>query len=345
MYGSLVLRSLGAIIFGIVGWRIAALINEQDPPMEGVLWTIPLILLGVGVGVGVVPWLISGALGKIKQIPVQTLAAAIIGLGIALLFSAILALPLSQLPGMWGDLSPVAVSAVLSYMGISIMLMRSREIMPHLGPASRFTAWQSDGQDGKVILDTNSIIDGRIADVIHTGFVRGALVIPKFVLDELHYIADSPDPLRRVRGRRGLDILTRLQKESEVPVEISDLDFEGVREVDSKLVELAKVLHSPIVTNDVNLNRVASLQGVRILNINELVNALKPVVLPGEEMRLRVVQEGKEQGQGVGFLDDGTMVVVEGGKRYIDKEITVTVSRVLQTGAGRMIFAQPGARQ
>ncbi len=345
MYGSVVLRGIGAIVFGLGGWRLSVLINEQDPPMEGLLWSIPLILVGAGVGMGVVHYLTSWIPRKIKVIPAQTLAAAIIGLGIALILSAILALPLSQLPGLWGDLSPVVVCVVFSYIGISIMVMRSREIMPHIGPFARMATLPNDGQDGKVILDTNSIIDGRIADIINTGFVHGTLVIPKFVLDELHYIADSPDPLRRVRGRRGLDILTKLQKESGVPVEITDIDFEGIREVDSKLIELAKVLHCPIVTNDVNLNRVASLQGVRILNINELVNALKPVVLPGEEMRLRVVQEGKEQGQGLGFLDDGTMVVVEGGKRYIDREITVTVSRVLQTGAGRMIFAQPAVRQ
>jgi len=200
---------------------------------------------------------------------------------------------------------------------------------------------QGDGRDEKVILDTNSIIDGRIADITQTGFVHGTLLIPKFVLDELHHIADSPDQLRRNRGRRGLDILTKLQKESDIPVQISDMDFEGIREVDAKLVELAKVLRCPIVTNDVNLNRVAALQGVRVLNINELTNALKPVLMPGEEMRLRIVQEGKESGQGIGFLDDGTMVVVEGGRRYLNNEISVVVSRVLQTGAGRMIFAQP----
>ncbi|MFA4836736.1 MAG: PIN domain-containing protein [Dehalococcoidia bacterium] len=335
MAGSIIPRFLGAIIFGLGGWGLGVFIDE------GALWVILLTICGVGIGFGLAHYLQYRMPGKIRQIPAQTLNAILLGLTIALVLSAILALPLSQLPDLWGSLSPVVVCLGLSYLIISIMVIRSRDIVPLVGSASSVAARSGDGKDAKFILDTNSIIDGRIADVIQTGFVHGTMLIPKFVLDELHYIADSPDPLRRVRGRRGLDILTKLQKESDIPVQISDADFEGIREVDTKLVELAKALRCPIVTNDVNLNRVASLQGVRILNINELVNALKPVVLPGEEMRLRIVQEGKEHGQGIGFLDDGTMVVVEGGRRYINSEISVTISRVLQTGAGRMIFAQP----
>jgi len=191
------------------------------------------------------------------------------------------------------------------------------------------------------ILDTSVIIDGRIADICETGFVDGTLVVPQFVLKELQQVADSADSLRRNRGRRGLDILAQMQKDSSTPVEIVDDDVPDVSEVDAKLITLAQARSKAILTNDFNLNRVAELQGIRVLNINSLANAVKPAVLPGEELRVRVIQEGKEAGQGVGFLDDGTMIVVEGGVRYIDKDLDVAVTRVLQTVAGRMIFAQP----
>jgi uncharacterized protein YacL len=193
----------------------------------------------------------------------------------------------------------------------------------------------------KILLDTSAIIDGRIADISQTGFVNGTLVVPRFVLEELQHIADSADTLRRNRGRRGLDILNRLQKETSIPVEISDTDIDGVAEVDAKLVKMARNLHCPIITNDFNLNRVAELQGVKVLNINELANAVKPVLLPGEEMQVKIIQDGKELGQGVGYLDDGTMIVVEGGRQHMNSTVEVTVTRVLQTVAGRMIFAHP----
>jgi uncharacterized protein YacL len=193
----------------------------------------------------------------------------------------------------------------------------------------------------KILLDTSAIIDGRIADISQTGFVNGTLLVPRFVLEELQHIADSADTLRRNRGRRGLDILNRLQKETNIPVEISDTDIDGVVEVDAKLVKMARNLKCPIITNDFNLNRVAELQGVKVLNINELANAVKPVLLPGEEMMVKIIQDGKELGQGVGYLDDGTMIVVEGGRQHMNNTVEVTVTRVLQTVAGRMIFAHP----
>jgi uncharacterized protein YacL len=191
-----------------------------------------------------------------------------------------------------------------------------------------------------ILLDTSVIIDGRIADIARTGFISGPMVVPSFVLNELQHIADSPDGLRRQRGRRGLDILNRLQKDSSLPLRVSDIDVEGVREVDDKLVILAKQLHSPILTNDYNLNRVAELQGVTVLNINELANAVKAVYLPGETLEVEVIQEGKESGQGVGYLDDGTMVVVENGREAIGRTVQAMVTKVLQTAAGRMIFAR-----
>jgi uncharacterized protein YacL len=192
-----------------------------------------------------------------------------------------------------------------------------------------------------VLLDTSVIVDGRIADIARTGFMPGPMLVPSFVLTELQHIADSSDGLRRQRGRRGLDILNRLQKEPAISFRVTDLDVEGVRDVDDKLVILARQLRCPILTNDYNLNRVAELQGVTVLNINELANAVKAVYLPGESLEVQVIQEGKEAGQGVGYLDDGTMVVVEEGKGHLDRTIGVVVTKVLQTAAGRMIFARP----
>src|SRR5664280_1842639 len=193
----------------------------------------------------------------------------------------------------------------------------------------------------QVAVDTSAIIDGRIADIAEAGFLQGTLVVSRVVLDELQRIADNADTLRRNRGRRGLEILSRLQKDARVNVEIVEDTFPEIAEVDAKLVALARSRSGVILTNDFNLNRVAEIQGVRVMNVNLLANALKPAVLPGEDLRVRVIQEGKEAGQGVGFLDDGTMIVVEGGARHLDREIDVGVTRVLQTVAGRMIFALP----
>lgn len=190
------------------------------------------------------------------------------------------------------------------------------------------------------ILDTSVIIDGRIFDICQTGFIEGSLIIPNFVLQELRHIADSSDSLKRNRGRRGLDILNKMQKELDVDVQIYEKDFPNITEVDSKLLKLAQVLNGKVITNDYNLNKVAEFQGVSVLNINELANAVKPVVLPGEEMHIQVVKDGKEAGQGIAYLDDGTMIVIEGGRRHIGENLNVIVTSVLQTAAGRMIFAR-----
>ena len=190
------------------------------------------------------------------------------------------------------------------------------------------------------ILDTSVIIDGRIADIIDTKFIDGILVVPKFVLDELQQIADSSDSVKRSRGRRGLDVLNLLMKDKETLLRITDQDFPETSDVDSKLVKLGKALDAKIITNDFNLYKVAEIQGVTVLNINLLANALKPVVLPGEKMKIVVIKEGKDPGQGIGYLDDGTMVVVDSGKKYVGDEIFVSVTSVLQTPAGRMIFTK-----
>ncbi len=191
------------------------------------------------------------------------------------------------------------------------------------------------------LLDTSVIIDGRIADVCETGFIEGVFLIPQFVLQELQYIADSADPLKRTRGRRGLDILKRMQKMTDIEVRVTEQDFPKIKSVDAKLVALGKKLNAKVITNDFNLNKVAELQGVTVLNLNQLSNALKPVVIPGEFMKLKVIKEGTESNQGVAYLDDGTMVVVDNGKRLIGRTIDTVVTSVLQTTAGRMIFAKP----
>ncbi|MFC2058416.1 PIN/TRAM domain-containing protein [Chloroflexota bacterium] len=342
--GGLFIRFLVAAAIGIGGWRLGSYIADKSSSASELPWVLPFAIGGFVLGFFIasyagIPW--RWVQGRIKLVPAHSLMAAIIGLVIALVISALLALPLSQLPGWWGKAVPPIVALFLSYVAVSIMVLRGRDIFQSLGTAPRLATPSGEGKNEQIILDTNAIIDGRIADISQTGFIQGTMLIPRFVLDELRHIADSSDPLRRNRGRRGLDMLTQLQRESDVPVQVTDTDFPDTREVDAKLVRLAKTMRCSIVSNDYNLNRVAALQGVRVLNINELANAVKPVVLPGEEMTLQLVQEGKEPGQGIGFLDDGTMVVVEGGKRYVNSEIDISITRVLQTAAGRMIFAQP----
>lgn len=342
------LRLFGMAVLAVLGYQAGDYLGGPGKPPEAVRYTVLLALAGAGVGLLVTPYVTIKPFRwirqQIRQVPANKLIAGTVGLVIALVISALLSLPLSLLPGDLGKWLPLATAIFLSYVGVSVMVMREQDMLVAAGsflPVS-LPAAERPLQNGtnQVILDTSAIIDGRIADISQTGFLQSVLVLPRFVLDELRHIADSSDVLRRNRGRRGLEMLNKLQKEAKVPIRISDIDFDDVVEVDAKLVKLAKVLHAPIVTNDFNLNRVAELQGVRALNINELANAVKSVVLPGEEMQVRVIQEGKEVGQGVAFLDDGTMVVVENGKRFLGHQIPIIVTRVLQTVAGRMIFAQ-----
>ena len=288
----------------------------------------------------------QGSRQQLPRTPTIVFVAAIAGLVIALLLSVLLTFPLSMLPGLWGNIAPIAVSLFLCLVIIPITLARRRELFRMFGITLPEGTKDMDSlvpRNGQLIVDTSTLIDGRIADIDQAGFIPGSLLIPRFVLDELHHIADSYDSMRRNRGRRGLEILTKLQQESDILVEISDLDAKDVTDVDSKLVKLAKALGCAIITNDFNLNQVAKIQGIQVLNVNELANAVRPVVLPGEEMQVRIIQEGKEFGQGLGFLDDGTMIVVEDGLRYLNNSIEVVVTRVLQTAAGRMIFAHPKA--
>jgi uncharacterized protein YacL len=258
----------------------------------------------------------------------------------------LLGVPLASLPSPWGDGLPLGVSLFLGLGMLGLTVAKRRDLImaaQAVGFLRRSEDARAEARSGepRIVVDTSAIIDGRIAEIVESGFIYGTLVVPRFVLDELQHIADSSDTLRRNRGRRGLEILNRMQKEPGTPVEIVEDAVPSESEVDAKLVALARARSGVILTNDFNLNRVAELQGVRVMNINSLANAVKPAVLPGEELRVRVIQEGKEAGQGVGFLDDGTMIVVEGGARHIDKDLDVAVTRVLQTVAGRMIFAQP----
>ncbi|MYJ76697.1 MAG: TRAM domain-containing protein, partial [Caldilineaceae bacterium SB0670_bin_27] len=256
-------------------------------------------------------------------------------------------------PNPFGTILPFVGVIVMGYLGVTMMVLRHREILnffrfPNVGEEGRdlpklplFAKGGRPQYADTMLLDTSVIIDGRIADVAETGFLWAVLAVPRFILNELQYIADSAEVLRRNRGRRGLEILDRLQKIEGVSIVFLDQDPAEAQQVDEKLVFLAREMSAAIVTNDYNLNRVAKLQGVRVLNINELANAVKSVVLPGEEMTIHVIQEGKEMNQGVGYLDDGTMVVVEQGRRHMGARLSVRVTKVLQTNAGRLIFAIP----
>jgi uncharacterized protein YacL len=337
------LRLAGMIVLGAVGWGFGLIHNDRLPItyaqyVIAALGAVLGLLITPSVTIRPLRWMSE----RVRQVPPQELLAGTIGLIIGLLIAALLAVPLSMLPEPLGRVLPLVGSLVFAYLGITIVQARHRDLLEMLGrPAGERDGGKGGKKGNYIILDTSAIIDGRIADISHTGFISGTMLIPRFVLNELQHIADSPDVLRRNRGRRGLDMLNKLQKDSTVPIQISEVDVPDLGEVDAKLVKLAKNLHAAVVTNDFNLNRVAELQGVRVLNINELANAIKPVVLPGEDLHILVIQEGKEVGQGVGYLDDGTMVVIENGRRYIGEEIDVTVTRVLQTVAGRMIFAHP----
>ncbi len=351
MTAEIIFRVLGLILFGIIGWLAGTVwAGTSTLNIISVRYILPLSVAGAVIGAIIAPWLTTRPAAWARRVINELTAAQLlsggIGLVIGLVIAALLAIPLSYLPPPFSAILPTVVAIIFGYLGITVMVLRQREIFAlfrrkNAGEAEVAAEGDHGVKEETLLLDTSVIIDGRIADVAHTGFIRSTLLVPRFVLAELQYIADSPDSLRRNRGRRGLEMLNRMQKDSPVPIRIVDLDVDGVRQVDAKLVQLGRQLNAPIVTNDYNLNRVAALQGVQVLNINELSNAVKSIVLPGENMTVRVIQEGKEVGQGIAYLDDGTMVVIENGRRYMDADLDVTVTKVLQTNAGRMIFAAP----
>jgi uncharacterized protein YacL len=344
-------RIIGMIVLGTSGVYLGISFGTSFPSTsaEIALYSIIFGLIGALIGLILTPYLTIRPAQSIRkglaQVDAQTLLAGLVGLIVGLAIAALLAFPLSLLPSPFGEILPFIGALVFSYFGVTVFVMRQHDIFSIL--LSRLPRRPIEGDEvthpktRTILMDTSVIIDGRIADIARTGFLTGTLLVPRFVLNELQYIADSADGLRRQRGRRGMEILSTLQKEPSVPTEISDINVEGTREVDDKLIILARQMKCPILTNDYNLNRVAEIQGVNVLNINELANAVKAILLPGETLQVNVIQEGKEVGQGVGYLDDGTMVVVENGINYLHSNIPVTVTKVLQTAAGRMIFAKP----
>jgi uncharacterized protein YacL len=343
-----IFRLIGMVVFAALGVYLGAYLGQlSGGPAE--TYAAILGLVGAMFGLIITPFLTTRPVRALRRtlgtVSAQTLVAGLVGLIVGLMIAALLAFPLSLLPEPFRSVLPFLGVLIFAYFGVAVFVMRQNDIFAVLrlnipGRLGVATEEPVAVESRTILLDTSVIIDGRIADIARTGFLVGTLLIPRFVLNELQYIADSADSLRRQRGRRGMEVLSQLQKDTTVPVRISDIDVEGVREVDDKLVILARQLRCPILTNDYNLNRVAELQGVAVLNVNELANAVKSVLLPGEALDVSIIQEGKEMGQGVGYLDDGTMVVVEDGREYLNAKVTVVVTKVLQTAAGRMIFAR-----
>lgn len=351
----LISRIIGFIIFGIIGAFIGTpasqLIKNIWPQFvfnETIITIISTVLLAL-IGFVIAPWISIKPLHSLRKLfskaSIPTLLGGLVGLIFGLVIAALLAYPLSLLPKPFNSILPFVGLLAFSYLGIALFVTRHEEffnLFRNLSGKGNLKFSRNQGnQENRILVDTSAIIDGRIADIAETGFMSGSLIIPRFVLNELQFVSDSSDNLRRQRGRRGLEVLSQLQKNDNIPVTISDMDTEEVKEVDEKLVFLARQQNCTILTNDYNLNRVAELQGVKILNINELANAVKSILLPGETMQMKIIQEGKEPNQGVGYLEDGTMVVIEGGQKFIGQTIDITVAKVLQTAAGRMVFAKP----
>jgi len=345
-----ILRLIGMVVLAIAGGFWGFDISKSNPgTTDAYITTMVFGLVGALTGIILTPYFTTRPVRAMRSLlgrmSAESLFAGLTGLVVGLLIAALLGFPLSLLPSPFGEVLPFIGVVIFSYFGVSLFVMRQGDIM---GLLSALSGRNSEGGSSSswtnlnrnILLDTSVIIDGRVADIAKTGFLPGTLLIPRFVLNELQYIADSPDGMRRQRGRRGMEVLAELQKLPNVLVRISDINVDGVREVDDKLIVLGKQLKSPVLTNDYNLNRIAELQGVTVLNINELANAVKSVVLPGEALRINIIQEGKEHSQGVGYMDDGTMVVVENGKDYIGEYRDVNITKVLQTAAGRMIFGR-----
>jgi uncharacterized protein YacL len=297
----------------------------------------PIALIGLFLGFMIALFVINIE-EAIRKVSLRIIFGGVVGMIIGLLIAFLLAYGLNFVSNIMEKQQVVPwiytlLTGIMAYLGLLIGSKKIEEF-------SFFGLGQPKDSGDYRILDTSVIIDGRIADISDTGFLQGNLIVPRFVLDELQYIADSSDSMKRSRGRRGLDILNRMQRSVGVNIEISDQDFPKLKGVDAKLVALAKKINAKIVTNDFNLNKVAELQGIRILNVNELANALKPVVLPGETMTVKIIKEGKETGQGVAYLDDGTMIVVDNAQKHQGSNVEVLVTSVLQTTAGRMIFSE-----
>ncbi|MFC5468793.1 PIN/TRAM domain-containing protein [Cohnella suwonensis] len=351
-----VIQTLGLLLGALLGEQLIRLQSSPDSPWMGTLLGTSggaggtfSAVVGAGAGFLVatsvaspVSRALQRGIDRLSGYPIAELLSGLVGLTFGLALSSFAYPYLTDIPHV-GQVVAAGAALTLGYAGARVGTMKKDELGAWFKTRGTAEAPKSDGPryEEHKILDTSVIIDGRIADICKTGFIEGTLVIPEFVLEELQHIADSSDLLKRNRGRRGLDILNKIQKELDVRVLIYEDANEEPGEVDSKLVKLAKAMKGKVVTNDFNLNKVCELQGVSVLNINDLANAVKPVVLPGEEIVVQVIKDGKEHGQGVAYLDDGTMIVVEGGRDFIGTTMEVLVTSVLQTSAGRMIFAKP----
>lgn len=338
-------RMIGTVIFALIGARMgvesAATIGL---PVD--ITAAIFSLVGVLVGLILTPWLTIRPLRRIREtiteLPVDVLLTSLTGMSIGLVLALLMSYPLSQLAPPLGTWLPTIVSVVAGYLGLVIFRTRSREILGLIGePGNKRTRNFLTGTERIILLDTSVLIDGRIVDIAKTGFLGGTLGVPRFVITELHQVADSSDTLRRNRGRHGLTKLNELQRDAVMPFKILEDDIPGIVEVDDKLVALAVKMNAPIITNDYPLNRIAETQGVTVLNVNSLSNAVRSIYLPGDTLPIRIIQEGREPDQGVGYLEDGTMVVVEGGKPFMDRTITVSVTKFINKDTGRMFFAIP----
>lgn len=345
----LIVRLIFMIVGGIGGYELGELMQraylQNLDPAYSIIGFIVSIIVCVGVG-----FVIGGAAGRytakllnrfevaIQDIPGTDLLMGAVGIIAGFLIAFLPSMILFRsYPGWLFALILYAVCGVIGYI---VAVQKKDDLISFFRPSRSSLPVEGVRKPAASrILDTSVIVDGRIVDICYTGFLEGELVVPRFVLNELQAIADSEDPLKRNRGRRGLEVLNSLQRQEMVEVRIEEQDYPELAGVDTKLVALAKALNLPVMTTDFNLNKIAELQGVKVLNVNELANSLKPVVLPGESLTLTLIREGKEPGQGVGYLEDGTMVVVEGGKKFIGKEVRTVVTSTLQTAAGRMIFA------
>ncbi len=331
------MRSLGINLLRIGFVLLAALLGYHLGIPKIAAQEVPW--LGIAIGTFLATGIIAIERAA-REIPPKVLLGGLLGLIVSLLLGHLLTTSLLVLP-LLGGVDSFAVRglvhAALAYIGVALGARKGAEF--DMDEYKKHFRGETKEENPK-LLDTSVIIDGRVADICETGFLEGTLIIPHFVLRELQQIADSSDPIKRNRGRRGLDILQRIQRSVDVDVKILEQDFPKIRDVDSKLVALGKQLGAKILTNDFNLNKVAELQGVPVLNVNQLANAVRPVVLPGELMNVHILKEGKEYGQGVAYLDDGTMVVVDSARKYVGKSVDVAVTSVLQTTAGRMIFTR-----
>lgn len=339
-------RIVGMILFALLGARVGIdLAPFIGYPTEGSATLFAMF--GVLIGLILTPWLTVRPFRilrrSINEMPIEMLVMAVVGGIIGLLITLLLAYPLSLLGAPLGSVLPLIFSLIGAYLGATTFATRARELWQIVNQrgSTMSSAMFGTQSERQLLLDTSVLIDGRIVEIAKSGFIGGQLLIPRFVLAELHQVADSSDMLRRNRGRRGLVKLNELQRNDVTLVKIIEDDIEDITEVDNKLIALAKQMEASIVTNDYNLNKVAHAQGVHVLNINLLANAVRTVYIPGETFPIHVIQEGRDSGQGVGYLEDGTMVVIENGKSFMDRHINVTVTRLINRETGRMIFAVP----